>query len=264
MILDEILAHKRAEVAEAKRRTPTEALRREAQAMRSPRGRFKEALVAGEQVSLIAEVKKASPSKGVIRPDFNPAELARAYAAGGARAISVLTDERFFMGSLNHLREVRREVPLPILRKEFIIDPHQVYEAKVAGADAVLLIVAALSPDELSGLMRLAWDLGLDALVEVHTEEELETALGAGADIVGINNRDLRTFVTSLEVTARLAPRVPESAALVSESGIHRREDLEFLAGLGVDAVLVGEALARERDVEGKVRELAGVARRSA
>ena len=264
MILEEILAHKRAEVEEAKRRTPTGALRREAEVRRGPRGRFREAITSGDRIALIAEVKKASPSKGVIRPDFDPVELARAYAAGGARAISVLTDERFFMGSLDHLRAVQREVPLPVLRKEFIVDPHQVYEAKVAGADAVLLIVAALRPAELADLMQLAWELGLDALVEVHTEEELETALSAGADIVGINNRDLRTFFTSLEVTARLAPGVPEGTALVSESGIQRREDLELLAGLGVDAVLVGEALARERDVEGKARELAGVARRSA
>lgn len=264
MILNEILARKRAEVEEAKRRTPQSALRREAETLRGLRGRFREALCSGDQIALIAEVKKASPSKGVIRPDFDPVELARAYAAGGARAISVLTDEHFFMGSLDHLRAVRREVALPILRKEFVVDPHQVYEAKVAGADAVLLIVAALRPAELADLMQLAWELGLDALVEVHTEEELETALSAGADIVGINNRDLRTFVTSLEVTARLAPLVPKGTALVSESGVHRREDLEFLAGFGVDAVLVGEALARERDVEGKVRELAGVARRSA
>lgn len=264
MILNEILTHKRTEVEKAKRATPTADLRREAEAVRSPGGRFKEAIAGGKEIALIAEVKKASPSKGVIRPDFDPVELAKAYAAAGASAVSVLTDERFFMGSLEHLQAVRKAVPLPILRKEFIVDPHQLYEAKVCGADAVLLIVAALRSEELADLLQLARELGLDALVEVHTEEELETAAGAGADIVGINNRDLRTFETTLEVTARLAPRVPKGATLVSESGIYRREDLAFLSEHGVDAVLVGEALARERDVQAKVRELIGVARGSA
>lgn len=264
MILEKILSHKRDEVERAKQARPVTHLRREAEALPSRPGRFRAAIAGGEAIALIAEVKKASPSKGVIRPDFDPVDLAKAYAAAGASAISVLTDERFFMGSLEHLRSVREAVSLPLLRKEFVIDPYQLYEAKVWGADAVLLIVAALRREELSDLLQLAGELGLDALVEVHTEEELETAMACGAEIVGINNRDLRTFETTLEVTARLAPRVRGDAALVSESGIHRREDLHLLARVGVDAVLVGEALAREQDVEGKVRELVGVARRSA
>lgn len=260
-ILDEILAHKRREVDAAKERRPLARLREQAEATASgPIGRpgFSDALVKGDDVAVIAEVKKASPSKGVIRPDFDPVQLARIYAAGGASAISVLTDERFFQGSLDHLDAVRRTVSLPVLRKEFIIDPYQVYEAKVHGADAVLLIVAALEPPALRALMELASGLGLECLVEVHTEAELEVALQSGATVVGINNRDLATFHTTLEVTARLVKHIPQGVTVVSESGISKREHIVFLRDLGVDAVLVGEALTRQRDVAGKLRELLG------
>lgn len=260
-ILDEILAHKRQEVDAAKERLPLADLREEAEALAarpSGRIRFSEALTKGDDVAVIAEVKKASPSKGVIRPDFDPVELARIYAAEGASAISVLTDERFFQGSLAHLDAVRRTVELPLLRKEFIIDPYQVYEAKLHGADAVLLIAAALKPSALQGLLELASELGLESLVEVHSEAELEVALKAGATVVGINNRDLATFHTTLEVTERLVKHIPDGIAVVSESGISTRDDVLFLRELGVDAVLVGEALTRERDVAAKLRELLG------
>ena len=169
--------------------------------------------------------------------------MAGIYSDEGAAAISVLTDERFFQGSLAHFDAVRRSVTLPLLRKEFIIDPYQVYEAKVYGADAVLLIVAALAPDVLKSLHGLAAELGLESLVEVHTEEELQTALDIGANVIGINNRDLATFHTTLEVTERLVRHIPDHVTIVSESGISSREDILYLRDLGVDAVLVGEAL---------------------
>jgi len=260
MILDMIIAHKRTEVALAKERTPLEAVREEAEeaAQRGGPRRFRAALLARPGVSLIAEVKKASPSKGVIRADFDPVLLARWYEEGGAEALSVLTDERFFQGGLHHFDAVRRSTSLPMLRKEFIIDPYQVYEAKAHGADAVLLIAAALGPAMLEELYALAHSLEMDALVEVHTEEELDAALDLGADLIGINNRDLKTFHTTLDVTRRLVPKIPAGPAVVSESGISRREDVEALDAVGVHAVLVGEALSRERDVVAKVRELSG------
>lgn len=260
-ILDRILHHKREEVAQAKERVPLAALEQEAvrvAAEDGERGRFAAALIREDEVRIIAEIKKASPSKGVIREDFDPVELAGVYAAGGAAAISVLTDERFFQGSITHLEAVRRTVSLPLLRKEFIIDPYQLFEAKVHGADAVLLIVAALSPAKLRELHALARDLLLDALVEVHTEAELETALDAGATLVGINNRDLATFHTSLEVTERLVSKIPKGRVVVSESGISTPEDLRFLRSLGVHAALIGEALTREPDVGAKLRSLTG------
>src|SRR5690606_2611008 len=207
-ILERILSHKREEVARAKERVPPAVLEKEAlarAAQPAERPRFADALAGSGGVRIIAEIKKASPSKGVIREDFDPVELARIYEAEGAAAISVLTDQRFFQGSLDHLDAVRRSVTLPLLRKEFIIDPYQVLEAKVHGADGILLIVAALERQELAALLRMAGELGLDALVEVHTEEELEVALDAGAALIGINNRDLNTFQTSLETTERLA-----------------------------------------------------------
>jgi len=262
MILDTIIEHKKTEVARARAQRSLESVRRDAEAALSSSGprRFRAALLAREEVSLIAEVKKASPSKGVIRADFDPVELAVWYEEGGAAALSVLTDERFFQGSLDHLDRVRAATRLPVLRKEFIIDPYQVYEAKAHGADAVLLIVAALDRAALDELHKLARSLEMDALVEVHTENELETALSIGADLIGINNRDLKTFHTTIDVSKRLVPLIPEGPAIVSESGISKREDLDALGAIGVDAVLVGEALSREADVPRKVRELLGKA----
>lgn len=260
-ILDKILAHKRDEVQAAKERLPYDSLQSEALQLPrwvAGRPRFSEALRQSEDVAIIAEVKKASPSKGVIRADFDPVHLAQTYAQEGAAAISVLTDERFFQGSLAHFDAVRQAVTLPLLRKEFIIDPYQVYEAKLHGADAILLIVAALDPALLRDLNQLADELGLESLVEVHTEAELETALEIGATVIGINNRNLATFHTTLEVTKGLVRHIPDHVTIVSESGISSRGDILYVRELGVHAVLIGEALTREDDVAAKLRLLLG------
>jgi len=256
MILDEILGHKRTEVARARVLESADALARRAErAALRPRG-FAAALRAAEQPAIIAELKKRSPSKGEIRPDFDPVACARAYADGGAAALSVLTDERYFGGQLDFLEKVRAAVPLPLLRKDFVIDPSQVDEARVAGADAVLLIAAALEPAALKSLSARARALGLDALVEVHDEAELEVALEAGAELLGINNRNLRTFETDLAVTERLAPRVPRGVLLVAESGIFHARDLARLARAGAHAFLVGESLMRQPDLASALRTL--------
>ncbi|HXG41581.1 MAG TPA: indole-3-glycerol phosphate synthase TrpC [Dehalococcoidia bacterium] len=255
-ILDEIVAHKRQEVAAAKERLPWRELERRL-AQVPPLRPFAAAL-RGPGLALIAEVKARSPSRGLLRPDLDPAALATTYARAGAAAISVLTDEKYFGGSLDHLRQVREALPdgPPLLRKDFVIDPYQVLEARAAGADAVLLIAAALEHKELERLLATARDLGMDALVEVHDEAELEAALAAGADLVGINNRDLRTFRVDLETTVRLRPLVPPGVTVVAESGIHTRQDAARLAALGVDAILVGEALVTAPDPALKVQEL--------
>lgn len=208
-------------------------------------------------ISLIAEVKKASPSKGVIREDFHPAVIARAYETAGATAISVLTDEKYFQGKLAFLDEVRAVVGLPLLRKDFIIHPAQIFEA-VGRADAVLLIVAALSPTELRDFQALAIACGLDALVEVHDRGELDTALESGAPVIGINNRDLRTFTVDVDTTLRLLPHIPDDCIVVSESGIKTHAQVTALEEAGVDAILVGEALMASPDIETAARELLG------
>ena len=209
-------------------------------------------------IRVIAEVKKASPSKGVIRPDFAPADLARTYARAGAHAISVLTDEPFFQGSLDHLVAVRQAVDLPVLRKDFHVEPYQLWEARAAGADAVLLIAAALQPAEFLCLMELSRELTLAVLAEVHTRQELETVLTCGVEFVGINNRDLQSFSVSLETTFALIPHVPRGVVLLSESGISRPEEVERLASAGVDGILVGEGLLRHADVGNALRSLVG------
>ncbi|MBO8140973.1 MAG: indole-3-glycerol phosphate synthase TrpC [Firmicutes bacterium] len=260
MILDRILEVKRAEVDELRRRSPLSALKDAAVAQDPPRG-LARALGAAGPVRIMAEVKRRSPSKGVLRAEFDPVELARAYERGGAAAVSVLTDGPFFGGSLEHLAAVRQAVSLPVLRKDFVIDPLQVYEARAWGADGVLLIAAALERPVLVDLLALVRELGMDGLVEVHTAWELETALDAGVDFIGINNRDLRTFETSLAVSQQLAPRVPAGITVVSESGIAGRSDIERLAASGVDAVLVGETLVRSLSPETAVASLNGVPR---
>jgi indole-3-glycerol phosphate synthase len=262
-ILDEIIHWKQDEVARCRRAQPIEAIQA-AMAWAPPPRDFAAALRASG-VSLIAEVKRASPSKGLLRPDLNPVALAREYECNGAAAISVLTDERFFQGSLDHLRAVRQSVSLPVLRKDFVIDPYQVYEARAAGADAVLLIVAALSDPALKTLHQLVQQLGMVALVEVHNGAELARALKIESclRVLGVNNRDLRTFEVDLETTARLRPRVPAGVVLVAESGVHSPRDVARLAAIGADAMLVGEALVRAADVGSKVRQLTGRERRS-
>ena len=256
MILEEILAHKREELHERQARVPLGELQEKA-ARQGPVRSLRGALEGGE-VRVIAEVKRRSPSKGVLAAELDPARVAGTYADYGAAAISVLTDGRYFGGSLEDLDAVRREVELPILRKDFTLSGYQVVEARAHGADAVLLIVAALDPDDLSDLLEEARLLGMDALVEVHTEEELERALDCGAPLVGINNRELRTFETDLDTTRRLAPLVPDGHLVVSESGIRTREHVEEMGRLGVHAVLVGEALVSAPSAGEKLRELVG------
>lgn len=257
MILDRIVAHKQGEVAAKKKLVSPEELKKQACHTGQRQRSFKKAL-SQDGVSLIAEVKKASPSRGVLRPEFDPLQIAACYAKNGASAISVLTDVRFFQGSLEYLRQVKECTHLPLLCKEFIIDPYQIYESKVYGADAILLIAAILDKEELFSFLQLAQALELEVLVEIHSYPELQTALSAGAEIIGINNRDLKTFKTDLQTTLDLAGLVPDRCLLVSESGISTAQDVRKLAEAGVDAVLVGEALVSSPDLGKKVQELVG------
>jgi indole-3-glycerol phosphate synthase len=223
-----------------------------------PRG-FRAALLEAEGVALIAEVKKASPSAGVIREDLDPGETARAYERGGAACISVLTDAPFFQGSPEFLPLIREAVDLPLLRKDFLLDPVQVDESRALGADACLLIVACLSRAQLDEMMCAVDESGMDALVEVHDDDELDMALEAGADLIGINNRDLRTFDVDLGTAERLARRVPGGDLLVAESGIRTPQDVAQLKAAGIGAILVGETLMRAADIESATRALAGL-----
>ncbi|MBS3977919.1 MAG: indole-3-glycerol phosphate synthase TrpC [Syntrophomonadaceae bacterium] len=257
MTLERILAHKKKEVAQRKQLFPLPELKKQLPRQRHEPAGFQIAL-AQDGASLIAEIKKASPTKGVLRPDFDPVKIARCYEENGASAISVLTDAEFFLGSLDCLKQVREATRLPILCKDFIIDPYQIYEASLYGADAVLLIAGVLDQEDLASFYRLATDLALAALVEVHSPSELGLALQAGAEIIGINNRDLKTFRTDLKTTLEMAAMVPDHCLLVSESGISTADDIRRLAAAGVDAVLVGEALVTSKDIGQKVRELAG------
>ena len=215
--------------------------------------------LSGNPIHLIAEVKKASPSRGVICSDFNPSEIAQTYARGGASAISVLTETRYFQGSLSYLRDIRNALgikKLPLLRKDFIHDPYQVYESRAYGADCLLLIVAILTPEKLGELLGLSHELGMSCLVEVHDEAELEIALGSQARIIGINNRDLHTFTVDLTTTKQLRPLIPDNRIVVSESGIKDHSDMEKLKEWGVDAVIIGEALMSAPDIAAKLKEL--------
>ncbi len=265
-ILNEIFAHKRQEVAAAKARLPESRLELQALAAPTPPG-FLAALLDFQRPAprLIAEVKQRSPSKGLLCPDFAPLELARVYAANGAAAISVLTDEHFFGGSLEHLQTIAcamqaGELPktLPLLRKDFIFDRYQLLEARAAGASAALLIAAMLPEADLRNLAAEAHALGLAALVEVHTRAELDKALDCGAQIIGVNNRDLHTFKVTLETTLALLPHIPAGIPCVAESGIHSRADIDRLAEAGVSAILVGEALVTAPNRGEKVRLFAG------
>ena len=257
MILDEILARKNQEVKQAKERIPLRDLQRRATAADPVRG-FAAALrqVAAAGTAIIAEIKKGSPSKGIIRPDFDPVAIARAYQAGGAACLSVLTDRDFFYGELAYLELVRKAVSLPLLRKDFIIDPYQIFESRACGADAILLIAAALPEARLQELADCAVDLGLDILCEVHAENELETALRLPVELVGINNRNLNTFETDLGITERLAPLVPQDRLVVAESGISGRAEIVRLQQCSARAFLIGESLMREADIGSKLAEL--------
>ena len=256
-VLGAIVAHKREELAARRRRVSLDELRQRAADAAPPRAFL--TAIRGPRIRLIAEVKGASPSAGTIRSTFDPAGIARSYEAAGAAAISVLTDARYFRGADAHLAEVRRTVRIPVLRKDFVVDPYQVYEARAIGADAILLIAAIVAGGALPDLQALAHELGLAALVEVHTDAELEGALAARPPLVGINNRNLDTLETSLEVARRLRPRVPGSATVVAESGIEERSQVEEMERLGMHAVLIGTALMRAADPSARVRELLGV-----
>lgn len=260
-ILDTIVARTRADLEEEQQRVPLEEMRRRAEAAPPPRG-FLGALkgaalmTAHREAKLIAEVKKASPSRGVLVADFDPVALARTYEIGGASAISVLTEPHFFQGRLSHLAAVRATCLVPVLRKDFIVDPYQVYQARAYGADAILLICAVLDDTNLALLLDLAHQLGMRCLVEVHDEEETRRAVASGAQIIGVNNRDLRDFHVDTEVTRRLRKLIPKDRVVVSESGLHSTEDVQVMALADVQAVLIGEALVTASDVLEKVREL--------
>jgi indole-3-glycerol phosphate synthase len=264
-ILDEIIETKRKEVADLRRRSDLQTLRQQAIDAPAPRN-FYQAVTKKPRrlLNLIAEVKKASPSAGVIREHFDPVWIARQYAAAGADAISVLTDEKYFQGHIEYLRAVREAVSLPVLRKDFIIDPLQVYEARAAGADAVLLIAAALTLSELTDLSILATELRMTVLLEVHEADELmqvRPTLGfphARYSLLGINNRNLHTFKVDLGTTLRLAELAEEGTPIISESGIKTRQDIQRLAAAGVKAVLVGETLMRQDDMAAAVQDLLG------
>jgi indole-3-glycerol phosphate synthase len=256
-VLDDIVVHKRTELVERRAHRPQGALEAECRGLPAALD-FEAALrpAAGQHVRLIAEVKKASPSQGVIRADLDPAARAATYAGAGAAAVSVLTDAKYFRGSLEDLIAVRRAVRVPILRKEFIVDEYQLWESRAAGADAVLLIVAALDGGALGDLLHAAKGVGLGTLVEVHTAAELDRALRVGAPVIGVNNRDLQTLTTTLETSLDLLPRMPPGPVAVSESGIFTAADVERVVRAGAQAVLVGEALVRADDIGAKVREL--------
>lgn len=258
-ILKEIIGCKHAEVATAKTATPLSELKsRIADLEDVTRGFERHLREAAESnwTAIIAEVKKGSPSKGIIRPDFDPLAIAEIYQHNGATCLSVLTDEKFFLGQLRFLALIRETVSLPLLRKDFIIDPYQIYEARAAGADAILLIAACLDVIQLQEFYAIANELHLDVLLEVHDEAEMETALQTDCHLIGVNNRNLRTFAIDTKTTARLAHMMPPERFLVAESGINSRADIELLAASGAGAFLIGESLMRETDIGKKLREL--------
>ncbi|QDT45854.1 Indole-3-glycerol phosphate synthase [Gimesia alba] len=256
-ILEEIIAYKKTEVAAAKAKRSIEELGEQLAAAPSVRD-FVGSLRTHGPVGLIAEVKKASPSAGVIREDFHPVEIARIYESSGAACLSVLTDEHFFQGHLDYLKAVRQAVSIPVLRKDFIIDRYQILEARVAGADCVLLIAECLDDRKLEDLYGYALELGMSALVEIYEPENLERVLKLSPPMLGINNRNLKTFVTSLDHSIQLSPKIPEDCLLISESGIRTRQDVLRLQAAGVRGILVGETLMRVPDIGSEVKEILG------
>jgi len=255
MILDEIHAYKLKEVAENKELVSIESLKERCKDV-------PDAIKSGtvlkreNRIKFIAEVKKASPSAGIIREDFNYIDIAKEYESGGASAISVLTDKEFFKGDIKYLSEIKETVSLPALRKDFIIDPYQIYEARAASADLVLLIARILTKEEIDAFLTLSQELGMECLVEVHDNDELEKVLETEAVIIGINNRNLDTFETNLDTTLQLYHRIPDGKIVVSESGIKTRADVLVLEEAGIDAILIGETLMRSRDISQKIKEL--------
>jgi len=256
MILDEIVADVSITLEKREKQIPVTEISKSAFAQ-SPPLNFASAL-SGDNIRLIAEVKKASPSKGIISANFNPFYIAKIYADNGAAAISVLTEPKYFQGNLTYLRDIKALAvkPLPLLRKDFIIDPYQVFESRAYGADCILLIVSILTPQKLSELLHLSHQLGMMSLVEVHNGAELDIAVKSNAKIIGINNRDLTTFNVDLQTTARLRPLIPPDRIVVSESGIKSRDDMQKLKEWGVNAALIGETLVSAPDIAAKMREL--------
>ena len=256
MFLEKILEHKKREIAERKVHFPLSELKRRLKEAPAPLD-F-EGAVRSRPEALIAEVKRSSPSRGRIREDFDPVAIARLYEEGGAAAISVLTEQRFFEGHDSFLLQVRKNVSIPLLRKDFIVDPYQIYETRLLEGDAILFIARALDRGLLGEFLGLSSELGLSSLVEIHDEDDLDKAVSAGARMIGINNRDLSTFSTDLETSIRLAPLLPKEVTVISESGIRCRRDMERLRAAGVHGVLVGETLMTARDMAGKIKELLG------
>jgi len=257
MILDRIVADKKLELEGTRSELPMVELRRMALEQPPPLD-FSTAL-RGDGIRLIAEVKKASPSRGIIRADFNPVEIAQIYADNGAAAISVLTEAKYFQGSLSYLKSIREflgDKRPPLLRKDFIFDPYQVYESRAFGADSLLLIVAILDRDKLEELITLVRELGMSCLVEVHNEAELEIALDSRAEVIGINNRNLNTFEVDISTTGRLRPLIPRDRIVVSESGIKSRSDIEQLKRWGINAALIGESFMSSPDIASRIKEL--------
>jgi indole-3-glycerol phosphate synthase len=257
-ILDKIVEEKKREIAKLPARIIAAGDLRDALLEHGERRDFVAALKQAKHIGLIAEVKKASPSAGIICKDFDPVRIAKEYEAAGASCLSVLTDENFFQGSLDYLRQIRAAVTLPLLRKDFIIDERQILEAIEWGADAILLIVSILTDDQLKKFHALAKDAGLAALVEVHDADEMERALKIGAELIGVNNRDLKTFKVDLAITEKLAAKIGPKKILVAESGIHTRADVERLKKCGAKAILVGESLLCGGDIKTKIHELIG------
>ena len=254
-MLDEIVMTKQMEVEEAKNRQPLERLKEHLTHYMAERG-FRRAIAVPNKLTLIAELKKKSPSKGMLRERFEPVSLAQQLESAGAAALSVLTDESYFGGRLEYLRDAKNFTQIPILRKDFIIDPYQVYEAALYGADAVLLIVRVLGDEQLTECMQAADKLGIEPLVEVHSEPELRLALSCGAHVIGINHRDLKTFKMDSALSATLIPKIPAGKVLVAESGLNTAEDIKRMKALGVHAVLIGEALMASPDPAAKIKEL--------
>lgn len=261
MILDEIIANKKSELDRLKADFPVKGLiaglKMRIKQLPQPRDFVK--AVSGKDIKIIAEVKKASPSKGVIRKSFNPVEIARIYEANGASAISVLTEEKYFQGHIDYIKVIGDAVTIPVIRKDFIFDEYQIYESRAAGADAILLIAGILKKDEIDEFLKLSHSLGMSCLVEVHNEDELEKVLLTKARLIGINNRDLKTFKTDIKNTLRLVPMIPKDRVVVSESGVNSYHDVDLLKRAGVHVFLVGEAIMREKDMGKKLRELRGI-----
>ncbi len=262
MFLDEIIKHKKEELKEAKKKVPLIELRKRLNDLPPTKG-FKKAFLSSTidnepMTRIIAEIKRASPSKGIIRNDFDPVKIATIYEGEGATAISILTEAHFFKGNDEHLQLIRKAVKIPLLRKDFIFDEYQIYEARVWGADAILLISAILDIIELQKLIHLSRDLGLDCLLEVHNPDELNKALNTEGEVIGINNRDLHSFEVNINNTLRLIPMIPKGIIVISESGINTREEIIRLQEAGVSGFLIGEALIREQDIGMKLREFLG------